>query len=162
MKRLLSLILALSLLLSFCLMLASCDINLGTNDSTGNFIHYYRQMIQGIKLYDPNIIIGLWTPAPFATFGGYTHSTNDQQVFLAIQAILDEFDTDAYVADHIYVIPTHLNINTFYDFPWIDVPYNLSSKQTYRVCTDRIHETNGYEHDADVIFGYIKYFATLN
>jgi lysophospholipase L1-like esterase len=137
-------------------------INLGTNDSTDNFIHYYRQMIQGIKSYDPNIIIGLWTPAPFATFGGYTHSTNDQQVFLAIQAILDEFDTDAYVADHIYVIPTHLNINTFYDFPWIDVPYNLSSKQTYRVCTDRIHETNGYEHDADVIFGYIKYFATLN
>ena len=137
-------------------------INLGTNDSVSNFIDYYKQMIDEIKAYDPSIIIGLWTPAPFATFGGYTHVTNDQQAFIAIQAILDEFDTDEYANNGVYVVPTHLNINTFYDFAWVNVPYNNMSSETYRVCTDQIHETYGYQHDADVIFGYIKYFATLS
>lgn len=136
-------------------------ICLGTNDSESNFIGYYKDMIEGIKDYDSNIIIGVWTPAPFATFGGYSHRTNDAVNFPKIEDILTEFDNDTYEARGIYVVPTHINIDTFYDFPWTEVAYNDVSSAKYRKCTDQIHETYGYCHDADVIFSYIKYFATL-
>lgn len=136
-------------------------ICLGTNDSENNFINYYNEMIRSVKAYDSNIVIGIWTPAPFATFGGYTHTTNDLQNFGKIEAILNEFDTPNYENDKIFVVPTHMNIDTFYDFGWKNIRYNDVSEETYRVCTDPIHEVNGYCHDADVIFGYIKYFATL-
>lgn len=136
-------------------------INLGTNDAVSDFIDYYHQMIDGIRAYDPNIIIGLWVPAPFATFGGYTHIGNDNQTFAAMKAVLEEFDTPEYEADKVFVVPTHMNIDTFHDFPWNEVAYNDKTGDKYRVCTDQIHESNGYKHDADVIFGYIKYFATL-
>lgn len=136
-------------------------ICLGTNDSESNFIGYYKDMINGIKAYDSNIIIGVWTPAPFATFGGYSHTTNDAVNFPKIEDILTEFDNDTYEAQGVYVVPTHINIDTFYDFPWTEEPYNDVSNATYRKCTDQIHESYGYCHDADVIFSYIKYFATL-
>ena len=137
-------------------------INLGTNDSISNFIDYYHQMIDGIRAYDSDIIIGLWVPAPFATFGGYSHRDNDNQTFKAMKMVIDEFDTAENQTNKIFVIPTHMNINTFYDFGWKEVRYNEVSEETYRVCTDQIHEVNGYKHVADVIFGYIKHFATLS
>jgi hypothetical protein len=136
-------------------------INLGTNDTVDNFIGYYHDMIDGIRAYNKNIVIGLWIPAPFATFGGYTHATNDNQTFAAMKAVIDEFDTAEYEADRVFVVPIHMNIDTFHDFPWTEVRYNDKTEDTYRVCTDQIHEVNGYKHNADVIFGYIKYFATL-
>ena len=136
-------------------------ICLGTNDSESNFISYYKEMIDSIKAYDSDIIIGVWTPAPFATFGGYTNSLNNLQMMPKIEDVLNEFDNDTYEAQGVYVVPTHMNIDTFYDFPWTDVAYNDVSSATYRKCTDNIHETYGYCHDADVIFSYIKYFATL-
>ena len=137
-------------------------INLGTNDTYANFIEYYHRLIDGIREYDPNILIAMWIPAPFATFGGYTHIDNDNQTFEMMQAIIDEFDSEENRNNKIYVVPTHMNIDTFYDFPWKDVKINNSTEETYRVCTDQIHESNGYEHVAEVIYGYIKYFATLN
>lgn len=137
-------------------------ICLGTNDARDTMIQYYHEMIDGIKAYNPNVIIGIWVPAPFATFGGYTHVDNDNQTFKAMKLILDEFDTVGNQNNGIYVVPTHININTYYDFGWKDVRYNDVCTDTYRVCTDQIHEVNGYGHVADVIFGYIKYFATLN
>ena len=137
-------------------------INLGTNDTYDNFIEYYHKMIDGIREYDPNILIAMWVPAPFATFGGYTHRDNDNQTFKMMEAIINEFDTDEYQSQKIFVVPTHMNINTYYDFKWKDVKINNSTEETYRVCTDQIHESNGYEHVAEVIYGYIKYFATLN
>lgn len=137
-------------------------INLGTNDTYANFIEYYHRLIDGIREYDPNILIAMWIPAPFATFGGYTHIDNDNQTFEMMQAIIDEFDSEENRKNKIYVVPTHMNIDTFYDFPWKDVKINNSTEETYRVCTDQIHESNGYEHVAEVIYGYIKYFATLN
>lgn len=137
-------------------------INLGTNDSISNFIEYYHQMIDGIRAYNSNIIIGIWVPAPFATFGGYSHRDNDNQTFLAMKKVIEEFDTAENQDNKIFVIPTHMNINTFYDFGWKEVRYNDVSEETYRVCTDQIHEVNGYKHVADVIFGYIKHFATLS
>lgn len=137
-------------------------INLGTNDSYDNFIDYYHKMINGIRAFDSNILIAIWIPAPFATFGGYTHKTNDNQTFQMMQAIIDAFDSEENRNNKIYVVPTHMNIDTFYDFPWKDVKINNSTEETYRVCTDQIHESNGYEHVAEVIYGYIKYFATLN
>lgn len=79
-----------------------------------------------------------------------------------MQAIIDEFDSEENRNDKIYVVSTHMNISTFYDFPWKDVKINNSTEETYRVCTDQIHESNGYEHVAEVIYGYIKYFATLD
>ena len=136
-------------------------ICLGTNDSESNFIDYYKEMIDSIKDYDSDIIVGVWTPAPFATFGGYTNSLNNLQMMPKIEDVLNEFDNDTYEAQGVYVVPTHMNIDTFYDFPWTDETYNDVSNATYRRCTDNIHETYGYCHDADVIFGYIKYFATL-
>lgn len=137
-------------------------INLGTNDTYDNFINYYHEMIDGIRAFDSNILIAIWIPAPFATFGGYTHRNNDNQTFKMMQAIIDEFDSEGNRSNKIYVVPTHMNIDTFYDFPWKDVKINNSTEETYRVCTDQIHESNGYEHVAEVIYGYIKYFATLN
>ena len=136
-------------------------ICLGTNDSPSDFLTYYHEMIDSIKDYDSNIIIGIWTPAPFATFGGYSHFTNDRQAMVMIESVLNEFDNATNEAQNIFVVPTHINIDTFYDFPWTDVRYNDVSNATYRKCTDNIHESNGYCHDADVIFSYIKYFATL-
>lgn len=137
-------------------------INLGTNDSYDNFIDYYHKMIDGIRAFDSNILIAIWIPAPFATFGGYTHKNNDNQTFKMMQAIIDEFDSEGNRSNKIYVVPTHMNIDTFYDFPWKNVKINNSTEETYRVCTDQIHESNGYEHVAEVIYGYIKYFATLS
>lgn len=137
-------------------------INLGTNDSYSNFIEYYHKMIDGIKSYNNDIIIGLWVPAPFATFGGYSHIDNDNQTFQMMQAIIDEFDNEESRLKNIFVIPTHMNIDTYYDFPWDDISINKLTDATFRVCKDQIHESNGYEHVSDVIFGYIKYFATLN
>lgn len=139
-------------------------INLGTNDADdyANFISYYRTMIDSIRAYNSSIIIGVWVPAPFATFGGYTHRTNDSQTFQMMEAIIDAFDNEESKANKIFVIPTHMNINTEYDYPWKDVPYTTEKPEcTYRVCTDQIHEANGYYKDANVIFGYIKHFATL-
>ena len=139
-------------------------INLGTNDADdyANFISYYRTMIDNIRAYNSDIIIGVWVPAPFATFGGYTHLGNDNQTFRMMEAIIDAFDNVESKANKIFVIPTHMNINTEYDFPWTDVPYTTEKPEcTYRVCTDQIHEVNGYYKDANVIFGYIKHFATL-
>lgn len=136
-------------------------ICLGTNDSPSDFLTYYHEMIDSIKDYDSNIIIGIWTPAPFATFGGYSHFTNDRQAMVMVESVLNEFDNATNEAQNIFVVPTHINIDTFYDFPWTDVRYNDVSNATYRKCTDNIHESNGYCHDADVIFSYIKYFATL-
>lgn len=136
-------------------------INLGTNDSFDNFISYYHKMIDGIRSYDQNIIIGVWIPAPFATFGGYTHLDNDNQTFKMMQAVIDEFDNEENRSNKIFVVPTHMNIDTFYDFAWDDVKINQLTDAVYRVCKDQIHESNGYEHVSEVIFGYIKYFATL-
>ncbi len=137
-------------------------INLGTNDSVSNFIGYYHEMVDSIRAYDSNIIIGIWVPAPFATFGGYTHTANDNQTFAAMEAVISEFDTAENQANKIFVVPTHMNLNTEYDYPWKDVPYTTAKPEhTYRVCTDQIHESNGYYKDANVIFGYIKHFATL-
>lgn len=137
-------------------------ICLGTNDSASNFISYYHELIDGIRKYDENIIIGLWVPAPFATFGGYSYLDNVGYTFTKMQAILDEFDNEECRNDNIFVVPTHMNIDTFYDYKWIDVPINELTDVTYRKCTDQIHESNGYKHLSEVIFGYIKYFATLN
>lgn len=138
-------------------------INLGTNDSYDNFIDYYHKLINGIREYDPNILIAMWIPAPFATFGGYTHRNNDNQTFQMMEAIIDEFDTDEYQNQKIFVVPTNMNINTYYDFKWDNVPYNEKHPEyTHRVCRDQIHEANGYNHVSDVIYGYIKYFATLD
>lgn len=137
-------------------------INLGTNDTVSNFIGYYHEMIDSIRAYNSNIVIGIWVPAPFATFGGYTHTANDNQTFIAMEAVISEFDTAENQANKIFVVPTHMNLNTEYDYPWKDVPYTTAKPEyTYRVCTDQIHEVNGYYKDANVIFGYIKHFATL-
>lgn len=138
-------------------------LNSGTNDEEAEFIGYYHTIIDSIREYDPNIVIGLWVPAPWATFGGYSHITNDNFTFGRMQKVIDEFDTDECKANKIYVIPTHMNINTEYDFGWEDVPYTETKPEhTYRVCTDQIHEVNGYYKNANVIFGYIKHFATLD
>ena len=136
-------------------------INLGTNDSYTNFISYYHKMIDGIKKYNSEIVVGLCTPSPFATFGGYSHRDNDNQTFNMIEAILDEFDNEECRKNKIFVIPTHVNIDTYYDFAWDDIKVNQKSNATYRVCKDQIHEVNGYSHLSDVIFCYIKYFSTL-
>lgn len=137
-------------------------INLGTNDTVSNFIGYYHEMIDSIRAYNSNIVIGIWVPAPFATFGGYTHTANDNQTFIAMEAVISEFDTAENQANKIFVVPTHMNLNTEYDYPWKDVPYTTAKPEhTYRVCTDQIHEVYGYYKDANVIFGYIKHFATL-
>lgn len=139
-------------------------INLGTNDAddSANFISYYNTMIDGIRSYNPNVIIGIWVPAPFATFGGYSHVDNDAQTFDMMEAIIAEFDTPENQANRIFVVPTHMNLNTEYDYPWRDEPYTREKPEhTYRVCTDQIHEVYGYYKDANVIFGYIKHFATL-
>lgn len=139
-------------------------INLGTNDAddSANFISYYNTMIDGIRSYNPNVIIGIWVPAPFATFGGYSHADNDAQTFDMMEAIIAEFDTPENQANRIFVVPTHMNLNTEYDYPWRDEPYTREKPEhTYRVCTDQIHEVYGYYKDANVIFGYIKHFATL-
>lgn len=136
-------------------------ICLGANDNLSNMIQYYTEMITNIKQYDNNIIIGLCTPAPAATFGGYKPIGNDTNMFKKIKLLLQEFDSTTYENQKVYIVPTHMNIDTFYDFNWIEVPYNNGSSEKYRKCTDSIHEVNGYEHVSAVIFGYIKHFALL-
>jgi hypothetical protein len=64
-----------------------------------------------------------------------------------MKAVIDEFDTAEYEADRVFVVPIHMNIDTFHDFPWTEVRYNDKTEDTYRVCTDQIHEVNGYKHN---------------
>ena len=139
-------------------------INLGTNDRGHNqndIINNLTLMINSIKNYDNNIKIGLWLPPTRGI-------TSDVDV-----SILNElFDTlqinklfiDTYLSSNdVYLIPVYTNVNPYDDYTIEKI--DISDNNTYYVdySSNKVHpKETGYYHIGDVLYAWIKYFASLN
>lgn len=142
-------------------------INLGTNDilqESSDTISAINAMVTSILAYDSDIKIGLWLPPNRGiTEDNQLKGLND--MFNAMRINKLYIDTYSSSPD-VTLIPVNLNVNPYKDYPVVDIPVGLVSGSEYSVpytdVSNSIHPNdNGYYHIADVLYTWIKYFASL-
>ena len=141
-------------------------INLGKNDiSRDNYntpeeiISYFDFMINSIKSYNNNIKIGLWLTPIQCQLENRQRTVKDKELGL-IKKLIEHYDNRE--DENIFLVPVYLNVDPLNDFNTTTQQISARNTKTKVVCTDSTHPNNaGYLKIADVIFGYIKYFASL-
>lgn len=140
-------------------------ICLGTNDlSRGNYkseeeiISYYNEIINSIKEFNSNVVIGLWLPVG----RGLQNKLN------ALLSLFDAQTMNQYLInnfenkenDNIYLVPTNVAINPFEDYNTTAI--QIEDNKTIDVVSDSVHPNqSGYYKIAKVFYYWIKYFASL-
>lgn len=143
-------------------------ICLGTNDIARNnhqtdeeIITYFNEMINSIKNFDSNIKIGIWLPPTRGL------ADNNNRVSIDVSLRMNKLLIDTYdkrEEENLFLIPIYLNIDPYHDYNFTS--QNISARNpnyTINICTDAVHPAIiGYQKIADVFYGYIKYFGSLD
>ena len=81
---------------------------------------------------------------------------------IAFWKIISEFDNRE--SEGIFVVPTHIVLDTENDFRFIEKPISSRNPDvTAKFCTDFTHPaTCGFNKIADMLYVYIKYISTLS
>lgn len=142
-------------------------ICLGTNDigrsdhsTDADIISYYDLMINSIKAYNPNIIIGLWLPPTRALYA----NTNRKGIDGALRAhklLIQTYGNQE--SNKIYLVPVYFNVDPEHDYAYQEVPISSRNQAfTMMIASDIVHPAVvGYKKIADVLFSYIKFFASI-
>jgi S-adenosylmethionine/arginine decarboxylase-like enzyme len=135
-------------------------INLGINDShtSSNYdevMKNFNTMIDNIKLYDPNITVGVCITISNAKLRPGIYPIKKEQVLIA-QKIIETFQNRE--SEGIYLIPMNANIDTVRGFKYEEVPASSRSTEIVKRCIDGLHLNNytGYPQQADTYFCYLK------
>jgi lysophospholipase L1-like esterase len=117
-------------------------------------------MINSIKAYDSNIRIGLWLPPTRALYANTNRFAIDTSLRMN-QLLIDTYD--GHETDKLYLVPVYLNVDPEHDYNSNTVQISeRNDSYTMIVATDAVHPSAvGYKKIADVLYSYIKYFATL-
>ena len=141
-------------------------ICLGTNDvakadhsTDEEILSYYNIMINSIKAYNSNIKIGLWLPPTRALYANCNRMQIDTSLRMN-KLLIDTYS--AQEANNIYIVPVYLNIDPYHDYTSSAVSVSSrNTSYTMTVTNDPVHPSEiGYKKIADVIYSYIKFFAT--
>jgi lysophospholipase L1-like esterase len=77
--------------------------------------------------------------------------------YIWVKALLDEFDTDAFKLQDVYVVPFSLNLDTENNFPFSLVNANSRSTAQIKTMTNGVHpSSDGYYQMGDTLFSFLK------
>ena len=133
---------------------------LGTNDmanSNTETMKYFEEIVNSVRAYNPNIVIVVSLHPPLS-------SRVDRIAFKNKRLELSELiisKWDNRQNEKIFVMPTYLNIDPLWDFPY-EIVNNSRHNNDYIQVTDNTHFLDsGYNKIADTIYYMIKYIASL-
>ena len=150
-------------------------INLGTNDiaqglTDDRIYENYTAMINSIKSYNPNVIIGLWLAPTRGISGANTSRLVIDQCLRSNRLLIDKFDGKE-ETDNIYLIPI-IGLDNDFDYVYVknerkfeieneDQTRSILQESQY-FCSETVHpSTLGYKNIAKAIYPYIKYWGGL-
>lgn len=138
-------------------------IDLGTNDlarSTHNtetdMIDSWNEIIDSIKAYDSNIKVCTWLP-PLRSQVQNPNRSNIDNAMNTLEILIKNYDNKE--NENIYLVPVYLNVN-----PKTDYGKKVETVNGVEITltTDAVHPIAlGYQHIAEVIYGYIKQFMYM-
>ena len=141
--------------------LGTNDIARGNHQTDEEIITYFNEMINSIKNFDSNIKIGIWLPPTRGL------ADNNNRVSIDVSLRMNKLLIDTYdkrEEENLFLIPIYLNIDPYHDYNFTS--QNISARNpnyTINICTDTVHPAIiGYQKIADVFYGYIKYFGSLD
>lgn len=150
-------------------------INLGTNDvaqdlSDDRIYENYMTMINSIKSYNPNVIIGLWLAPTRGISGANTSRLAIDQCLRSNRLLIDKFDGKE-ASDNIYLIPI-VGLDNDFDYVYVENKrkFEIENEDHTRTilqesqyfCPETVHpSTLGYKNIAKAIYPYIKYWGGL-
>ncbi len=68
-------------------------------------------------------------------------------------------------SENIYLVPVYMNVDPYHDYNTAQVPVTSRSSDILMTINspDAVHpKALGYQHIADLIYGYIKYLGSLD
>ena len=138
--------------------LGTNDIGAANHNTDTEIISYYNDMITSIHAYDSNIKIGLWLPPTRALYA----NTNKRGIDASLRMnklLINTYSNSE--SNKIYLVPVYINLDPYHDYTSQTVYVNdRDTTHTMEIVNDAVHPAIiGYEHIADVIYSYIKYFA---
>lgn len=144
--------------------LGTNDIGLDNTSLASGYIQYYNTMVNSIKAYNPNIKIGIWLLPMPCSLGGNSNGNNtwwQKTRFLTLsQALISTFDKRT--AENIFLVPVYLSIDPINDFATYQEAVSSRNPLLVTRIDDNIHPAvYGYYKIADMMYAYIKYFASL-
>lgn len=135
-------------------------ILLGTNDGYGTgFETRYQTICESIKAYRSGIRIHCMLPVP-PIRSGYAYGIRNYMNYMIPKNQMLNLDKKILVlygsTNGYSIIPTHANLNCYYDFPQTEVPANSRNPQLIPVGNDNVHPSKyGYYRFSDVIYADI-------
>ena len=135
-------------------------ILLGTNDGYGGgFETRYQTICESIKAYRSGIRIHCMLPIP-PIRSGYAYGIRNYMSYMIPKNWMLDLDKKILVlyggTSGYSIIPTHANLNCYYDFPQTEVPVNSRNPQLIPVGNDNVHPSKyGYYRFSDVIYADI-------
>ena len=132
----------------------------GPNDvNSSNFIYYYQKIMESIKGYNNNIRIHVMMPLTCVCLGyawGVRSNNGAEEFRYSMmqhgQNILKFMSN----MENVFIIPTHVNFDKFYDFPITQVNVNDRTPIQVDVNNDNVHPSEyGYFCMADMVYGDI-------
>lgn len=133
---------------------------LGTNDmanSNTETMGYFEEIINSVREFDENITIIINLQPPLSSRVDRIAFKN-KRLELA-ELIISKWDNRQ--TEKIFVMPTYLNIDPLWDFPY-EIVNNSRHNNDYIQVTDNTHFLDtGYNKIADTIYYMIKYIANL-
>lgn len=135
-------------------------ILLGTNDGYGTgFETRYQTICESIKAYRSGIRIHCMLPVP-PIRSGYAYGIRNYMSYMISKNQMLNLDKKILVlygsTSGYSIIPTHANLNCYYDFPQTEVPVNSRNPQLIPVGNDNVHPSKyGYYRFSDVIYADI-------
>lgn len=141
--------------------LGTNDIARGNHQSEEELKLYWDTMISSIHEYDADIRIGLWLPPTRGLLAGCDRQAIDRSLWMNKWLIANY---DGKEEERIYLVPVYFNVDPYHDYKSNEVPVSArNSEFTMSVSQDSVHPGKaGYQKIADVIYSYIKFFASLD
>lgn len=129
------------------------------NQNISQFITPYRNIVDSIHDYDPNIKIHCMMPINIAGYGyGFNRTVSESgyryhftELDLA-QKLIEEFEDDT----NVFIVPTHVYLDPVYNMAYTEAPVNDRTPIMIDVFSNNVHpNTYGYYAMCDMIYGDI-------